>query len=249
MCLANRIRLAHESAYERAPPSVRLPIYVQSRTAIGIGQRYGWHRVSQLGQGWIKGRFVPAEMVFFVNRAGLHGRELPGAQQRYSVMLRIDHQFHGRRNYSLRVTQKFTSHLVRESDQCRTLLRSCLVVHEKNSQRRIGIRVWITQSGVGMHSGGNRQSVQRNPVPASALDVPRQDGLIAYEVDFAVGETLSGVYVGAAGLDVITANLLPESRCRKKQECNAKKSKEMPHGSPHPKLFLLLSSNLGVYGK
>ena len=166
MCLANRIRLAHESAYERAAPSVRLPVYVQSRTAIGIGQRYGWHRVSQLGQGRIKGRFVPAEMVFLVNRAGLHGCELPGAQQRYSVMLGIDHQFHGRGNYLLCVTQKFTPHLVRESDQCRTLLRSCLVVHEKNSQRRIGIRIWITQSGVGMHSGGNRQIRPAKPRPS-----------------------------------------------------------------------------------
>jgi hypothetical protein len=188
-------------------------------------------------------------MVFFVNGAGLHGCELPGAQQRYSVMLGIDHQFHGRKNYSLRVTQKFTSHLVRESDQRGTLLRGRLVVHEKNGLRRIGIRVWITQSGVGMHGGGNRQTVQRNPVPASALDVPRQDSLVAHEVDFAVGETLSGVYVGAAGFDVIAANLLPEGRCRKKQECTAKESREMPHRSPHPKLFLLLSSNLGGYGK
>jgi hypothetical protein len=221
MCLANRIRLAHESAYERAAPSVRLPIYVQSRTAIGISQRYGWHRVSQLGQRRIKGRFVPAEMVFLINGAGLHGCELPSAQQRYSVMLGIDHQFHGRGNYLLCVTQKFTPHLVRESDQRRTLLRGCLVVHEKNGLRRIGIRVWITQSGVGMHGGGNRQTVQRNPVPTSALDVPRQDGLIAHEVDFPIGETLSGVYVRAAGLDVIAANLLPEGRRRKKQESNA----------------------------
>src|SRR5580704_16623423 len=131
-------------------------------------------------------------------------------------MLGIDHQFHGSRDYSLRVTQKFTPHLVRESDERRTLLRGRLVVDEKNSLRRIGIRVWITQSGVGMHRGGHRQAVQRNPVPASALDVPRQDGLVAYEIDFAVGETLSGVYVGAAGLDVIATNLLPESRGRKK---------------------------------
>src|SRR5271170_5620431 len=162
-------------------------------------------------------------MIVFIDRAGLYRSELSSSQQSYAVMLPIDHQFHGRGDYLLRVTQKFTTHLVREGDQRRALLLGRLVVHKKHSLRRIGIRVRIAQRRVGMHSGGDGQAIQRNAVPASALDVPCQDGLIAHEVDFAIGETLAGVDVRAAGLDVIATNLLAERRGRKSQKRDTKK--------------------------
>ena len=82
-------------------------------------------------------------------------------------------------------------------------------------------------------TAGDRQAVERYAVPTSALDVPGQNGFVADEVDFAVGETLSSVNVSAASLDVVAANLLAERQCRKRQEYNARECKEsMPHRSP-----------------
>jgi hypothetical protein len=147
-------------------------------------------------------------VVFVIDWASLHRSELSSAQQRYSVPLGINCELHRRANYLLRVTQKFTSHLVREGDQGCALLRSCLVVDEQDSLRRVGIRVGITKSGVRMHRSGDGQAVERNTIPTAALDVPGENGFIAHEVHLAIGEALPSVDIGAAGLDVVTANLL-----------------------------------------
>ena len=68
---------------------------------------------------------------------------------------------------------------------------------------------------MGVDRSGDRQAVQRNAIPTPALDVPRQNRFIAYEVDLTIRETLPGINVGAASLDVVTADLLSESRCSK----------------------------------
>jgi hypothetical protein len=52
--------------------------------------------------------------------------------------------------------------------------------------------------------------------------VPRQNCLVAYEVDLAVGETLASVDIGATGLDILSANLLANSGYGKSQKPNAK---------------------------
>ena len=96
---------------------MRFPIDVEAGTAIGIGQSYRGHGVSQLREWRIKGDFVSAKMILIIDRACLHGGESPRAQQGYAVTLGIDHEFHGHGNYLLRVAQKFTSHLVREGNQ------------------------------------------------------------------------------------------------------------------------------------
>src|SRR5271156_5626582 len=109
--------LANEGAHESAAPSVRLPIYIEPWPAIGIRDGNRRHRVGQLGERWIESHFVTADMVFVIHGAGLHGSELSGAQQRNSVPLGIDREFHGSWDYLVCVTQKFTSHLVRKRDQ------------------------------------------------------------------------------------------------------------------------------------
>src|SRR6202521_3752709 len=88
--------LAHKGPHESAAPAVRLPIDVESRAAIGVSEGNGRHGVGQLGERRIEGHFVAAEMIFVIDGAGLHGCELSGAQQRYSVMLWTDDKFHGR---------------------------------------------------------------------------------------------------------------------------------------------------------
>jgi hypothetical protein len=164
-----------------------------------------------LGQWWVKSHFVTADVVFAIDRAGLYGGELASTQQRHSVPLGVHCEFHGSWDYFFCVTQKFTSHLVRERDQCCALLWSRLVVDEEDSLRRIRIRVGISQGSVGMHGGGHCQAIQSNAIPTAALDVPRENGFIAYEIHFAIGEALTRVDVGAAGLDVVSANLLGQS--------------------------------------
>ena len=79
-------RLTHEGSNESATSAVQFPIDVQPRPAIGISQSYSGYRVSQLRQRRIKGYFVAAQMVFVIYRTGPHGGELPGSQQRRSVM-------------------------------------------------------------------------------------------------------------------------------------------------------------------
>src|SRR5208282_720747 len=127
--------------YESAASAVRFPIDVQPWSAIGIGQGYSRHGMGQLRERRIEGYLVTAEMIFVINRTRLHGSELPGSQQRYSMTLRIDRQFHRSRNYLLGVPQKFTTHLVRECNQRILLLLSGLVVHKQDGPRRIGIRI------------------------------------------------------------------------------------------------------------
>jgi hypothetical protein len=85
-----------------------------------------------------------------------------------------------------------------------------------------------------MHGRGDCQAFQGHAVPTATLDVPRQDGLVADKVYFAIGETLAGIDVGAAGLNVLAPNLLAESQGRKSQKRYAKEfTKAMPHKSPH----------------
>jgi len=224
--------LTHEGPHKSAAPSVRLPIDVKARAAIGISEGYRRHGVRQLGEWRIEGCFVAAEVIFVIDRAGLYGCELSGSEQGYSMMLRTHHEFHGRGNYLLGMTQKFTAHLVRKRDQRQALLLVCLVIHYEDSLSWVGIGVGITQSGVGVDRGGDAQAVERNTVPASALNVPCEDGLVADEVHFAIGETLAGVDVGTPSLDVVAANLA-ECWWSKSQKSNAEEFiPAMPHRSP-----------------
>ena len=232
--------LANEGSDERTTPAVGFPIYVETGTAIRIREGYGWHGVGQLGERGIKGHFVAAEMILVIDRTGLHGGELSGTQQCYSMMLRTYGEFHGRGNYLLSVAEKFASHLMGECDQGCALLQSCLIIDDEDGLCWIGIRVWIAQSGAGMHGGGDGQAVEGDAIPASALDVPCENGLVADEVDFAVGETLSGVDVGTAGLKVVAANLLAETEPRESQERHAQKTTPaIPHTPPHLESILL----------
>ena len=120
--------LAHEGAYKRAAPAVRLPAHVQAGTAIGIGQSHSRHGVGKLDERWIESYFIAAQMVFVVDRAGMHGGEAPGSQERDSVMLRADGEFRRYSNYLLRLAQKFASQLMGERDQCCALLLVRLVI-------------------------------------------------------------------------------------------------------------------------
>ena len=67
---ACRLKLAHERAYERATPAVRLPIDVESWAAIGIGQGNCRHGVRELRERRIESHFVTAEMIFVIDGAG-----------------------------------------------------------------------------------------------------------------------------------------------------------------------------------
>ena len=60
------IQSAHEGSYESAASAVRFPIDIKTRAAIGIGQGYGRHGVSQLRQRRIKSYLVAANMIFAV---------------------------------------------------------------------------------------------------------------------------------------------------------------------------------------
>ena len=146
--------LANKRAHESAAPSVRLPIYAESRSAIGIRQGHRRHRVSQLDERRIESYFVAANVIFIIDWAGLHRRELTRAQERHSVMLRIHRELHGRWDDLICVTQKFTSHLVREGNQCHSLLLSCLIIDEQDRLRRVGVCVGIAQGRVSMDSSG-----------------------------------------------------------------------------------------------
>ena len=200
-----------------------LPVDVKTRAAIGIGQRNRRHGVGQLRKRRIKGHFIAAEMIFVIDGAGLYGREPSRSKQGYSVALGIDYEFHGGGNHPLRMTQQFSSHLARKCDQRRGLLQSRLIVHQEDSLSGIGIRVGIAQGGVGVHGGSDRQTVKRHTVPATALNMPCQDRFVADEVNFTVGKALSSVDIGTSRFDVLTANLLAESRSRKSQKKNAEK--------------------------
>ena len=95
-----------------------------------------------------------------------------------------------------------------EAGEGGALLRAGLVVHQQYGVGRIRVLVGIAQGALGADRGGNGEPLQHDTVPAAASDVPRQDGLIADEIHLAIGETLTGVHVGGAGLEIVTADLL-----------------------------------------
>ena len=104
------------------------------------------------------------------------------------MTLVVDDQFHDRGDHAFYVAQKLASHLFGESDQGSALLWVGLLVDDEDSLGRIRIGVGIAQGGAGANYGGDGESVELHAVPASALDVPCQNGFIADEIHFAVSE-------------------------------------------------------------
>src|SRR5579864_6185796 len=88
-------RLARERTHEGATPSVRIPRFAESRSAIRIGYRDRRHGVRDRGEWRIERDFVPAHMIFVAQGPGLYRSELAGAQQGDSVALVVDNHFHG----------------------------------------------------------------------------------------------------------------------------------------------------------
>src|SRR3982751_2141237 len=79
------------AAYRANVPTnaLRLPWDSQSRSAIGIGESYSWHGMSQLRERRIEGDFVTAEMVLIVEGSRLHGRKFSRSSQGNSVTFMV----------------------------------------------------------------------------------------------------------------------------------------------------------------
>ena len=161
----------------------------------------------QLGQRRVVGDFVAAQVVVFTNRARLHGGKLACAKHGGAMMLGVHGQLHLHWNHLRDVLQQLTPHVLSEAGEGGALLRAGLVVHQQYGIGRIRVLVGIAQGTLGATAAAT-VSPCRDTVPAAAPDVPSQDGLIADEIYLAIGETLTGVHVGGAGLEIVTANLL-----------------------------------------
>jgi hypothetical protein len=119
-----------------------------------------------------------------------------------------------------------------------SLLIAGLIIHQQHGLRRIRVFVRITERSSSAHGGGNRQSIQRHTIPTAVLDVPAQNGLIAYEVDLSIGKALAGVDVGAAALNVVAANLFRKDAER---ACQQQDTNQNTCTQSHKELLTLMA--------
>ena len=170
-------------------------------------------------------------MIFVADGAGLHCRELPGAQHGGTVVLSADHQFHGHGKHLLDIFEQLTAHVFGELHQRGALLLSGLLIHEENRLGRVRILVRVSQSTFCSDGSSDGQALQRHAIPGSALDVPGKDGFVPYQVNFAVCEALTGVNIGAARFQIIAANLLGGKR-KTKENQNEQEHRCCPKSTP-----------------
>ena len=116
---------------------------------------------------------------------------------------------------------QLSTHMLRKRDQRFTLCRGALLIDEQNRLRWIRIRVRITQRGICLDCGNYRKAVELLSIPTAIANVPCEQRLITREPDFAVGEALCDIHVGAAALEIVTSNLLRLARERNAGQKNA----------------------------
>ena len=82
------------------------------------------------------------------------------------------------------------------------------VVDHQNRLSGIRISVRIAQRRASTDGGSNSKAVKLNAIPPSLIHVPGHERKVSGESHLPVGETLCGVNVGGAGLDIVAAKLL-----------------------------------------
>src|SRR5664279_4785453 len=183
--------------------------------------------MSQLRQRRIEGHFISAEMVLAADGTCLHGSELAGAKHCRPMMFGIHHEFHLRGNHLLDILQQLTTHVFGKSHKGRLLPCARLIIHQQHRFRRIRTLVRIAQSAVRTDCRSDGQTLERNSIPASTLNMPRENSLIPHEVNLTVSETLARVNIGATRLQVVAANLLRHHRNRKASHETNKNDREV----------------------
>ena len=76
------------------------------------------------------------------------------------------------------ILQQLPAHVLSEGLKRGTLAIGGLVVDHQHRLSGIRVRIWITKGSFGSHGSSHRQAIQRNTVPASTLNMPREDRLI-----------------------------------------------------------------------
>src|SRR6266849_7769221 len=78
------------------------------------------------------------------------------------------------------VLQQIATHLAGEAAQSQTLLRRGLVVDDQDRLDRIDVVENVTERAAGFHRADYRQAIQRNSLPGALVDLPPEDGELAY---------------------------------------------------------------------
>ena len=103
------------------------------------------------------------------------------------------------------VTQQGPALALGQPHQGRPLNAAGPAINEHHCLRLAGLL--DAERVAGGHHGHDAETVQLDVVEAALVDLPAEDGVLAAEIHFGVGEARSGPDVAGAGLDVMAADV------------------------------------------
>src|SRR5712692_3868817 len=208
LCLLGvNFRSECESADERASSVSPVPSHAQPLAVESLVQRVGRGRAAQAHERRVIYELVPADVVVRAEAACLDARhvsclELHAARASSFAHVKADRRFLDADH----VLKQVAGHGTRKISKRLLLPAGRSLVHDQDRFGRIGIMIWVTQGGARLHHSHQGQAVELDTLPTAFLDSPRQNGLVARQPDFRVGEARAGVNVRASHLNVISAD-------------------------------------------